>query len=299
MSPYQRGDADLVEKLARINGVELQEPTSSRRPRIVVDGFLGSFHARSRDDYRWNLKMDAGRAADTIWFRRWAASHNQTCSPFQIGLKEVDVDLAVTISTNIKQKNMQQNAPTLKALRDSIHGAADLARTTLFVLAHPPEADEWGQLRSGYEDMVLTLAAADFPAPPVPIALRPAVVKLAPWMWATYEADGMKLYLAEFDGEPVRQNRFACAHLGHGVNSYFMSLELGWNGVHIGGRIPYGGAYSDAVSDRQAVAATWMGWQRELDLLQGWDPDGHSVETAMARAARNKVRQASKKKRAR
>lgn len=265
MTRSTSGEIDLAGVLGRIRGLAILGDPSERRADFTFDGLKGSCRMRARDGIVWQIQVEAVRVEDSPWLRRWMARHNEDAPQFRVRLRSAGTTHVLAVVTDIKRE-----VPSIKLFRDGIRGCAELAHVVQFLVAHPPEVDEWGQFHSGFEDMVLTLAHAGIPAPPIPEALKGHVVKLAPWCWATYEVDGKALYLDDL--RPAGTNRFACAHLGHGFNSYFMCLEVVWAGTRLGGRVPYGGAFTDPVGSRQEVAAAWMAWQRDLDLLEGWEP---------------------------
>ena len=81
------------------------------------------------------------------------ARHNEDAPQFRVRLRSAGTTHVLAVVTDIKRE-----VPSIKLFRDGIRACAELAHVVQFLVAHPPEVDEWGQFHSGFEDMVLTLA---------------------------------------------------------------------------------------------------------------------------------------------
>lgn len=265
--------------LGRVKGVEVHRTVRRTRTDFVLDDFSGYLHHPLAVGARpWTVALRVGEVADAPWVARWSAEWSR-CLPDGPTLTTAGHDdfICVEVRTEVADSR-----PTIKSLTETVRACAEQARGARFALANrPPDEDTV----TGWEHMVLVLADAGFPAPPVPDELRPFIGNPSPWVWATYELDFFDLYLnrdvgpdgevregpsaleSELESAMAGRDRFACGHVGHGVNSYFMSLVLEWQGQRIGGRIPYGGAYGDAARERHHVATAWLLWRQELEEL--------------------------------
>jgi hypothetical protein len=128
--------------------------------------------------------------------------------------------------------------------------------------------------------MVVRLAHSDLPPPPVPDALRPALVLFKPQCWATFEVDPWRLYF-DFTGEYVLSEsetiaknalvppeHFVVAHVGHGVNSYFLCYEYQYEDIVIAGKVPWGGGYMDAEQHRRYVIEAWANLRERIQAVR-------------------------------
>lgn len=271
--------SELRDLLARVPGVELRPGTSAQ---FTIKGFAGTARPRIRDGVVLFVTLTVGAIDDGPWIVRWVAETNSVLDGVQVASSSGDGRATFTVRVSLPS-----DTPSLAALRKALRLAVETANRVQWVLEHAPEPGELGGTFTGFEDMVLTLAKDRLPAPPVPARLRPWIVRLANWCWATYDADGTDLYA----GKPptkMKPDLFACAHVGHGLNSYFLTLVVVINGNYLGGQVAYGSMIFDTTPGRHAVARQWTEWQEALDRLEGWQPDTLAAarERAAARAAK-------------
>ena len=109
---------------------------------------------------------------------------------------------------------------------------------------------------------------------------------------ATYDADPWELYRSDAaeSEDSVLTPLFACTHVGHGTNSYFLGFKIVWNGQQIGDQYGWGGIYGNRVGARQRVAEAIIDLHQQFDTLNGYDPSEFGLEAAVARAGRNAAR---------
>ena len=271
--------SELRDLLARVPGVELRPGTSAR---FTIKGFAGSAQPRIRDGVVLFVTLTVGAIDDGPWISRWVAETNNVLDGVRVDSSSRDGGATFTVRVTLPS-----DTPSLAALRKALRLAVETAHRVQWVLEHAPEPGELGAMFTGFEEMVLTLAKHRLPAPPVPVRLRPWIVRLADWCWATYDVDSMDLYMGVGPAK-LKPDRFACAQVGHGLNSYFLALVVVIDGNYLGGRVPYGSMIFDTTPERHAVARQWASWQEALDRLEGWQPDTleAAVERARAKAAK-------------
>jgi hypothetical protein len=129
------------------------------------------------------------------------------------------------------------------------------------------------------QELSETFAKARLPEPPIPAALRPGLVALEPWNFATRPMDAMDMYLFDAylyealcaDVEPY----VAVSHAGHGVNSYALNYHLVYGPLLVFAQGHFGGVYGDAERDRAELAELF----REcVDLITAVDRLGDAAE---------------------
>jgi hypothetical protein len=224
---------------------------------------LPSADHQEQDEARIELTVEDS-VASSLWLARWMARHSRAWDPCTVvstdrhdGTKTLQVVTGLRLPTSVDK------------LRSALAACIVAARRVRFVITHQPEIDEWGQFADGFDDLAASLAHSDLPPPPVPIALRPALALVEPWCWATYELDPWRLYfdvMGEYvlsESETIAKNalvppeHFVLAHVGHGINSYFLCYEYKYEDIVIAGKVPWGGVYMDAEETSQSVIDAW------------------------------------------
>jgi hypothetical protein len=128
-------------------------------------------------------------AASSPWTSRWVSNSTDVWDPCRlVSTRRRNGTDELRVVTDL------QASTSLDGLRSAVAATITAARRVRFVIAHQPAIDEWGQFADGFDDMVVTLAHADLPPPPVPPSLRPAIVRLDQWCWSTYEVQPWHLY---------------------------------------------------------------------------------------------------------
>jgi hypothetical protein len=229
------------------------------------------------------------------WLPRWLAVRAEFFEPAVLRLTQTERGATVSVYVGVA-RGVPDNAEYERAFASVVSAA----RAVQFAMRYPPEIDPWGQWRGGFDDMVLTLATADLPIPPVPSPLRPAVVRIGPWQWSTTEIDPLKLYLgppsyAEASPSEVEggSDSFTFAHVGHGVNSYFLVYRLCYGKNHIWEQHGWGGAYANARLERADLHAAIGDLHRRVEEVMYGQLKMESLAEAAARARRKALKRNS------
>jgi len=272
--PMDDDASALVRKwLKGRDDVTVREGRSRRRVDFEVGELSGTLRLPILRD--GSISVTAAELDETeppAWLLRWVALYAETWSPAGIRLRESEPP-TIEVSARLSEEAMSE-----AEVGDVLDAVLTCARRVRFVLQHPPEMDEWGHWVGGFEDMVITLADADLPIPPVPEPLRPIVVRLSPWFWATADIDPISMYLggppnAAPGGDATElqeegDDTFAMAHVGHGFNSYFLAYLLRYRGRRIWERHSWGGAYSDPAWDRDRFAEAMERLRARVTVLE-------------------------------
>ncbi len=113
--------------------------------------------------------------------------------------------------------------------------------------------------KTGLDEATRTFASAGLPLPPVPSRFVNTLRVIHPWCFGTRKVSGMAMYF--FDSYPMepllRSTRayVAFSHAGHGINSYAITYQIVDGPLALFVQEGFGGAYSNAQSDRRAVKA--------------------------------------------
>lgn len=127
---------------------------------------------------------------------------------------------------------------------------------------------------SGWEDLVATFTSAGVPVPPIPAALKPHLDRRDEWFWSTREMDRSELYDPRLINEEATYpvpDYVAIAHVGHGVNSYFVTYQGVFGPVALFAQTGWGGgAYMDNAEQTAKLAAQFESIAKVLDLAESW-----------------------------
>jgi hypothetical protein len=112
-------------------------------------------------------------------------------------------------------------------------------------------------------DMQSALFGAGLAPPPLPDSLRDGLTRIGKWHWCTALVSRADLYNfprlaggpnAGWDRRPV----FALAHVGHGVNSYALSLLVSKGPVCAFFQLAWGGLYMDPIGSGEQIASVFL-----------------------------------------
>ena len=237
--------------------IEHRGVTVETRQRVERIGLLVDIH----------VAEDAG---DLSWLHRWLGLNYPGV---RMSDDRTEDDGIIRLRATIREEGI--DAETCAVVLGQIVAAA---LDVPWVSAHPPEFDEWGGWRTGFEDMAYTLAVAGLPVPPVPWHLRPAIARVSHWMWSTSEFEPTELYFAETpagtddpasaEAKGVGRDVFTFGHIGHGMNSYFLAYHLRLDGRDVRRRFGYGGIYMNDRSERAGVVEGIERLRQDIDILQ-------------------------------
>jgi len=130
---------------------------------------------------------------------------------------------------------------------------------------------------SGWDDLVATFATAGVPVPPIPAALKPYLERRDEWFWSTRDIDRSDLYdpsLIEREATWPTPDYVAITHVGHGVNSYFLTYQAVFGPVALFAQTGWGGAYMDSEEQTAELAAQFEAIAKVLDLADTWPEIG-------------------------
>jgi hypothetical protein len=130
-----------------------------------------------------------------------------------------------------------------------------------------------------WRDLMRTLQSWGMPAPPAPVALRPALQICQPKCWATRPIYGMSMYRfqireAEQFLAGTAPDYLALSHAGHGVNSYAITYHLVYRGLGLFVQEGWGGIYADRQTDTASVADMFRRCQDVVDRWEAYAGDG-------------------------
>jgi len=129
----------------------------------------------------------------------------------------------------------------------------------------------------GWADLTATLTDAKLPTPPVPDAMRAAMVRYDRWHWGTRAHDRHELYM--FGPDLVEtfaraEDHVVVSHGGHGVNSYALTYGLVHRGLVLLTQVAWGGVYMDPAAQRAALTTVFADCAALLDepveVPPGW-----------------------------
>lgn len=126
---------------------------------------------------------------------------------------------------------------------------------------------------SGWDDLVATFTSAGVRVPPVPAPLKPYLERRDEWFWSTRELERGDLYDPQLLEEEVTSpvpDYVAIAHVGHGVNSYFVTYQAVFGPVALFAQTGWGGAYMDNAEQTGQLAAQFEAVGQVLDLADAW-----------------------------
>jgi hypothetical protein len=129
----------------------------------------------------------------------------------------------------------------------------------------------------GWDDLVAVFRGAGLPVPPVPEDLRPELSRLEEWMWSTQPIERWDLY----DPYPFLRDltldgpdRISMAHVGQGVNSYFLTIQAIVGPVAVFAQVGWGGAYMDSASRAAELADQYRQVEDLLEAARAWPAAG-------------------------
>lgn len=125
----------------------------------------------------------------------------------------------------------------------------------------------------GWDDLVATFTSAGVSVPPIPAALRPYLERRDEWFWSTRDLERGELYdpqlLMEEATSPV-VDYVAIAHVGHGVNSDFVTYQAVFGPVALFAQAGWGGAYVDGAEQTAKLSAQFEAIAKVLDRAESW-----------------------------
>jgi hypothetical protein len=124
---------------------------------------------------------------------------------------------------------------------------------------------------AGWRDLVATFTEADLPIPPAPADLMPRLERRDAWFWSTRDLDRGALYDPGLiiDEATPPADYLAIGHVGHGMNSWFLTYQLVSGPLALFAQIGWGGAFEDGPSDRETLRDQYAAIQTLLDLTAG------------------------------
>ncbi len=113
---------------------------------------------------------------------------------------------------------------------------------------------------AGERDLVATLTEASLPLPPLPAELAWDLERRDAWFWSTRDLDRSQLYDPELlireATHPV-PDYLALAHVGHGMNSYFLTYQLVSGPLALFAQVAWGGALTVEEAEVKQVRLTF------------------------------------------
>ena len=113
---------------------------------------------------------------------------------------------------------------------------------------------------AGERDLIATLTEASLPLPPLPEALVAHLVRRDNWFWSTRDLDRQELYdpqLLIAEATHSIPDYLAITHVGHGMNSYFLTYQLVSGPLALFAQVAWGGAFAVDSADVEHVRSTF------------------------------------------
>ncbi len=130
---------------------------------------------------------------------------------------------------------------------------------------------------AGLSDLVATFMGAGLQIPPVPESFKSRLIRREEWFWSSRELDRGRLYdpnlLVDEATAPV-DDYLSIAHVGHGVNSYFLTYQLVQGPLALFAQTDWGGVDGGG-AEANALRLQYDSIQKVLARVPA-SPDGRS-----------------------